>query len=259
MPFLASGAKKNIQKLLTKQKLEKHVEALRAFVKEHKNKRPPKMAPSGKLRVFSDCAGISSELIALRLLGLTSEHMDFVGGSEMDATKRCMMQCVHRECHMPTNGNAVEKDLFHRSLEATQASDLYIAGFPCPAYSALGKKKGAQDGKGRGLLVFEGLKYIAKWKPSVVVLENVAGFLNKKHQSTHKVMKKNLCCFEVQSLHEGLELKGTRGAEQPLSSILCGFEVSSKGPGPFSISKTVAPMFKASPFPGCFRKRRGKT
>ena len=196
MPFLASGAKKNIQKLLTKQKLEKHVEALRAFVKEHKNKRPPRMAPSGKLRVFSDCAGISSELIALRLLSLTSEHMDFVGGSEMDATKRCMMQCVHRECHMPTNGNAVEKDLFHRSLEATQASDLYIAGFPCPAYSALGKKKGAQDGKGRGLLVFEGLKYIAKWKPSVVVLENVAGFLNKKHQSTHKVMKKTFAALK---------------------------------------------------------------
>ena len=64
---------------------------------------------------------------------------------------------------MPTNGNAVEKDLFHRSLEATQPSDLYIAGFALPCIS--GKKEGAQDGQGRGLLVFEGLKYIAGWKP----------------------------------------------------------------------------------------------
>ena len=192
MPVRSNGAKK---KLLTKQKLDKHVAALRAFVKEHKNKRAPRVASSGKLRVFSDCAGISSELIALRLLGLTSEHIDFVGGSEVDPTKRCLMQCVHRECQMATNGDAVEKDLFHRSLEATQPCDLYVAGFPCPAYSALGKKKGAQDGQGRGLLVFEGLKYIARWKPSVVVLENVGGFLHKRHESTHKVMKKALAAL----------------------------------------------------------------
>ena len=196
MPFLGHGAKKNRGKTLEKQRLEKHVEALRAFVQEQKSKRAPRMAPSGKLRLFSDCSGISSELIALRLLGLTSEHMEFVGGSEVDTTKRCMMQCVHRECHMPTNGDAVEKDLFHRSLEATQPCDVYIAGFPCPAYSALGNKKGAQDGQGSGLLVFEGLKYIARWKPSVVVLENVAGFLNKRHKSTHRVMRKTFTALK---------------------------------------------------------------
>lgn len=97
------------------------------------------------LRLRWDFFGVDSSEAS----GLASEHMDFVGGSEVDATKRCMMQCVHRECHMPTNGNAVEKDLFHRSLEAIQPSDLYIAGFPCPAYSALGKKNGAQDGHAR--------------------------------------------------------------------------------------------------------------
>ena len=63
----------------------------------------------------------------------------------------------------------------------------------CPAYSAfLGKKKGAQDGQGRGLLVFEGLKYIARWKPSVVVLESVARQSAPSRQSARGRHKKKL-------------------------------------------------------------------
>ena len=163
-------------------------------VKEHKNKRAPARTPDGRLRVFSDCAGISSELIALKLLGFSSENLLWAGGSETDAVKRVLMQCVHRCCDMPTKKECVEKDMFKRNLNETSACDLYIAGYPCPAYSRLGKKNGAQDAHGRGLLVFEGLKYIAKWKPSIVVFENVVGFLNKKHEYTHKVMRK---CFQA--------------------------------------------------------------
>eukprot|EP00438_Fugacium_kawagutii_P019390 Skav219436 [mRNA] locus=scaffold1461:87494:87967:+ [translate_table: standard] len=73
-------------------------------------------------------------------------------------------------------------------------SDLYISGFPCPAYSTCGMKKGAKDGKGRGLLIFEGLKYITCRKPSLVILEQVAGFMHKRHSRTHRVMRK---CFQA--------------------------------------------------------------
>ncbi|CAK8993368.1 Modification methylase HaeII (M.HaeII) (Cytosine-specific methyltransferase HaeII), partial [Durusdinium trenchii] len=84
----------------------------------------------------------------------------------------------------------LQRDIFDRRLEDTIPSDLYIAGFPCPAYSSCGKKLGARDGLRRGLLLFEGLKYIAYWKPRVVILEQIQGFLDKKHAKTHKAMRK---------------------------------------------------------------------
>ena len=172
--------------------VEKHIDELRALVKTQKTKRAPKAMPQGKLRVFADCAGISSETIALALLGMTSEHMEFVGGSEIDPVKRTCMQVVHKNFQMPTNKDLVEKDIFDRVLPQARGSDLYIAGFPCPAYSACGKKAGARDGQKRGLLIFEGLKHVAVWKPSLAIFENAVGFLHRRHRRTHQVMK---TCF----------------------------------------------------------------
>jgi hypothetical protein len=170
--------------------VEKQIDKLRGFVKQHKLREPSQAMPSGKLRIFADCAGLSSELIALAFLGFTSENMEFVGGSEIDGTKRVLAQAVHKSFGLSTEKKALEHDIFDRNFSNTKASDLYISGFPCPAYSNCGQKLGAKDGQKRGLLVFEGLKYIAYWKPSVVILENVVAFLHKKHARTHEVMRK---------------------------------------------------------------------
>lgn len=171
--------------------VEEHIDKLRAFVKLHKSKRGSPKTPAGKNRIFSDCAGLFSETIALSLLGLTSEHMEFVGGSENDSAKRSMMQAVHKAFGLKTEKKLVEQDIFDRSLTETKASDVYSTGFPCPAYSSCGRKLRAKDGQKRGLLIFEGLKHIYR-KPALVILENVPAFLNKRHARTHKVMKK---CF----------------------------------------------------------------
>ena len=48
--------------------LEEQIQKLKAFVQEHKGKRMPKPMPANKLRIFADCAGISSETVALSLL-----------------------------------------------------------------------------------------------------------------------------------------------------------------------------------------------
>ena len=250
---MVSAAKKHrkqcVAKLLSKRLLEDHVAALRACVKEHKNKRAPARTPDGRLRVFSDCAGISSELIALKLLGFSSENLLWVGGSETDAVKRVLMQCVHRCCDMPTKKECVEKDMFKRNLNETSACDLYIAGYPCPAYSRLGKKNGAQDAHGRGLLVFEGLKYIAKWKPSIVVFENVVGFLNKKHEYTHKVMRK---CFQALKYKVYMQVLNTKDHGVPQSRPRCYFvafrtskKVSFRFPKALKCSKLVHFLDKA--------------
>ena len=124
--------------------VEEHIDNLRAFMKLHKSKRGSPKMPAGKIRIFADCAGLSSETIALSLLGLTSEHMEFVGGSENDSAKRSMMQAVHKAFDLKTEKKLVEQDIFDRSLTETKSSDVYIAGFPCPAYSSCGRKLGAK-------------------------------------------------------------------------------------------------------------------
>ena len=175
---------------LSNQFVEQEIDKLRAFVKQHKSRKASASMPTGKIRVFADCAGISSETIALCLLGLTAEDFEFVGGSEIDSMKRGMMQAVHKAFGLKTAKKDLEHDIFNRTLSDVSGSDLYISGFPCPAYSSCGRRHGAKDGRKRGLLIFKGLKYIVYWKPAVVILENVAGFLHKKHARTHQVMKK---------------------------------------------------------------------
>ena len=175
---------------LPQMEVEEHIAALRDFVRDHKKRRKPAPMPKGKLRVFADCVGIGSEMIALALLGFEDKHMEFVGGTEKDPMKRSLLQAVHKALNLSTQKERLQHDIFDRRLEDTIPSDLYIAGFPCPAYSSCGKKLGARDGLRRGLLLFEGLKYIAYWKPRVVILEQVQGFLDKKHAKTHKAMRK---------------------------------------------------------------------
>ena len=151
--------------------VEDHIAALRAFVQQHKTKRKPPKPSSGKLRIFADCAGIGSETIALALLGFKEQHFEFIRGTEIYSTKRCLLQVVHRAFNLKTQKEHLERDIFDRSLVNTFPCDIYIAGFPCPAYSNCGKKLGARDGRGRDLLLFEGFKYVAYWKPDVVILE----------------------------------------------------------------------------------------
>ena len=198
--------------------IEEHIDHLRAFVKLHKSKRASPKMPAGKIRIFADCAGLSSEMIALSLLGFTSEQMEFVGGSEINSAKRSMMQAVHKTFGLKTEKKFVEQDIFDRALPETKASDLYIAGFPCPAYSSCGRKLGAKDGQKRGLLIFEGLKYIAYWKPSLVVFENVSAFLNKRHARTHKVMKK---CFAALNYKVYVKKVSTKEHGIPQSRSRC--------------------------------------
>ena len=212
-----TGVKRKANEALPSSTVDDHIAALRAFVQLHKTKRKPPRPSSGKLRVFADCAGIGSETIALALLGFSQEQFEFVGGTEIDPTKRCIMQSVHRAFKLSTQKEHLQHDIFDRSLANTCPCDVYLAGFPCPAYSNCGKKLGARDGLRRGLLLFEGFKYVAYWKPDVVILEQVVAFLQKKHQKTHKVMRKFFAALgyvvymkKMQTMEHGIPQSRTR-------------------------------------------------
>ena len=56
--------------------------------------------------------------------------------------------------------------------------DLYVAGYPCPSFSALGRKRGGLDP--RGVVTLYGSQWIIKEQPKACILENVAGLLHVK-------------------------------------------------------------------------------
>eukprot|EP00435_Cladocopium_sp_Y103_P064542 s501_g26.t1 len=174
------------------EKLQKIYEDMKAYVKRYKDEVPPDRPANSKLRVFSDCAGIGSEAIALNLLGL-SQQVTLVGGSEADEKKRIMMETVHEKCLVETGPpEAFSKDIFKRQPENCPACDIYLAGYPCPAFSSLGNRFGLRDGKKRGLPMVAGLRYIVRKKPAIVVLEQVTGWLHKNHEKARTMLRKTL-------------------------------------------------------------------
>ena len=170
--------------------LDKCIAKLQAFVKEHKNDEPPRRPTNAKIRVFSDCSGIGTEMVALLLLGL-GQHVEPVGGSELDPDKRVLLQEVHKQCGFDGCLDTFGMNAVKRDPESCPSSDLYISGFPCPSFSSLGKGQGMGDAKKRGLVIIGIIKYLAVHKPSICILENVKGLLAKKNQRVQTILQKS--------------------------------------------------------------------
>ena len=113
---------------------------------------------------FSDCAGIRAETIALTLLGL-KQFFTIVGGSEIDEVKRCLIGVVHETCRTSCKSESFATDIFQRDPKDSPGADIYLAGFPCPAFSKMGRRFGLRDSKKRGIPLVAGLRYIAYHKP----------------------------------------------------------------------------------------------
>lgn len=69
-------------------------------------------------------------------------------------------------------------------------ADIFIAGFPCQAFSVAGYKKGFEDE--RGILFFDLLRIIKEHKPRVVFLENVKNLVGHDNGNTFRVIKESL-------------------------------------------------------------------
>ena len=129
------------------------------------------------LLIASDCSGYGSDVIALRLLGLHREVRS-VMTCEKDAVKVALHRAVSECCGIAFDETAHHSDIFDRQDIEFQRPHLYTAGYPCPSYSRLGKKKGTQDR--RGLVTLRGLEFVSSQRPQVVVLEQVSAILEKR-------------------------------------------------------------------------------
>lgn len=122
----------------------------------------------------SDCSGLSSDFLALKMCGIPVEGV-FI--SEIDSSKLAMSKAMHARfgCSPMITG-----DIATRDPEMTPQVDLYVTGPPCPPYSSAGKKKALKDD--RGIVLIHALKYAVLRRPRVLVLENVKGLTNSKNK-----------------------------------------------------------------------------
>lgn len=100
----------------------------------------------------------------MRRLRIPFEH---VWSSEIDPVARQSLKCNYRP-------QTIYTDLTERDHGALPTDiDLYVCGFPCQAFSMLGKREGLNDE--RGGLFFQCLETIRASRPHYVILENVRG------------------------------------------------------------------------------------
>lgn len=71
--------------------------------------------------------------------------------------------------------------------------DLFLAGFPCQAYSVAGKRGGVSDPRGK--LMYDMLDFIDYYKPRKLLLENVKGFLSSGKGSSLEFLMSSLKSF----------------------------------------------------------------
>ena len=179
---------------ISREEVQRNIDQVRKLAKRKcpttpKNRR-------GKIRIASDCTGLGSDIIALSQCRLL-EKVEGVSWSDNDSSKRKMYRTVCYQLGHLKVGEVCE-DMAQRNFamavsdcakdtKKQVAIDLYIAGYPCPSFSALGKKKGALDL--RGLVTLHGLKFIAAKRPRVCILENVRGLVSKKHKEVTDLMR----------------------------------------------------------------------
>ena len=77
----------------------------------------------------------------------------------------------------------VTGDITKVNAKDIPAFDFLLAGFPCQAFSAAGKRLGFQDT--RGTLFFDVERILAEKKPYGFVLENVEGLVNHDRENPH--------------------------------------------------------------------------
>lgn len=146
------------------------------------------LQPGSIIKVASDCTGYGSELIALMLLGLR-DRVQVVMSSDNDASKVTLPAAVARACGFKLNGKHYA-DILARKDAAAPEADVYVAGYPCPSFSVMGKRLGTEDR--RGFVTLKGLQYIATKRPRVVILEQVESLTHKKHSKVWTFMQKIL-------------------------------------------------------------------
>ena len=119
------------------------------------------------MKIGTDFSGIGSPEMALKLLNIEHEQ---VFACEIDKYARKSFEAIHGK------PQSFYEDITKRDHSEIPQLDLYVAGFPCQAFSMAGKRKGFDDV--RGTLFFNVAEFIKINQPKCFILENVKGLLS---------------------------------------------------------------------------------
>jgi len=132
------------------------------------------------LKIGTDFSGIGAPEQALKKLGIKYKSV-FACDIDKHAKKSFLANY--------TTDNFYD-DITKRDHSKTPYCDLYVAGFPCQAFSVAGKRKGFDDT--RGTLFFDLLQYIKLQRPKYFILENVKGLLRHDKGNTLETILNSL-------------------------------------------------------------------
>ena len=128
------------------------------------------------LTVGSDCAGLHGGGLALEALGV--QHVtSFL--SEADPAAQQVLEANFEFGWLQDN-------CLTRDVAATPSVDLYTAGFPCVPYSSAGLGHGLASAD--GLVGLACIRYIARQRPGMFLLENVAHLVSARHADAFHMM-----------------------------------------------------------------------
>lgn len=128
------------------------------------------------MKIGTDFSGIGAPEMALKYLGIDFES---VFACEIDKYARQSFEQLHKP-------NTFYNDITTRNHKEVEQLDLYVAGFPCQAFSMAGKRKGFEEA--RGTLFFNVAEFILINQPKVFVLENVKGLLSHDKGNTFQTI-----------------------------------------------------------------------
>jgi DNA (cytosine-5)-methyltransferase 1 len=125
-----------------------------------------------KLRIFEGFAGFGGASFGLKKAGIPHT---VVGYSEIDKYASQLYELNH-----PGVNNF--GDISTINPTDIPDFDLFTGGFPCQPFSNAGLGLGENDE--RGQLIWDIVRICEKKRPTYILLENVKGFLTKRHKST---------------------------------------------------------------------------
>ena len=130
-------------------------------------------------------------------------------------------------------------DIKKRDPKKTPYCDLYVAGFPCQAFSVAGKRKGFEDT--RGTLFFDLFKYIDIKRPKYFVLENVKGLMGHDKGNTFRVIMDSLEGLNYTIYHKVLNTKHYGIPQNRERLFIIGFRESHEfdWPEPVELKETI--------------------
>lgn len=119
------------------------------------------------LTIGTDCSGIEAPLQALKQL-----RIPYIQKWSCEIDKYARISC---EANYP-EPKKIYIDMLKRDNEELPHVDLYVCGFPCQAFSNMGKRLGTSDP--RAEIIPKMIDTIYHSKPKICILENVKGFTN---------------------------------------------------------------------------------